>query len=108
MQALDCPNLGRTSGEWYPAVPPLCQCRSGLSPADYFGRTMVASLPEKIRVGVINVAIGGCDIRLFDKAIYSGFDSTYTQRWFTDKIKAYEGNPYAYLIDLAKKAQQPM
>jgi hypothetical protein len=106
MQALDCSNLDRTKGTWYTAVPPLCQCKSGLSPADYFGRTMVEKLPDSIRIGVINVAVGGCDIRLFDKDMYQDYDSTYTEDWFTDKIKAYEGNPYKHFIDLAKLAQQ--
>ncbi len=61
LQALDCSNLGRSMATWYTAVPPLCLCSSGLSPADYFGRNMVANLPDSIKVGVINVAIGGCD-----------------------------------------------
>ena len=106
MQAINCSNLGRSKGSWYTAVPPLCQCWSGLSPADYFGRTMIENLPESIKVGVINVAVGGCDIRLFDKDIYQDYDSTYTASWFLDKIEAYEGNPYEYLIGLAKLAQQ--
>jgi hypothetical protein len=104
-QALDCPNLNRTKRTWYTAVPPTCQCYSKLSPADYFGRTMVANLPDSITVGIINVAIGGCDIRLFDKDIYQNYDSTYTESWFTSKVIGYEWNPYKYLIDLAKLAQ---
>jgi hypothetical protein len=105
-QALDCSNLGRTKGKWYTAVPPTCQCNSRLSPADYFGRTMVANLPDSITIGIINVAVGGCDIRLFDKDIYRDYDSTYKESWFTSKIAGYEGNPYKYLIDLAKLAQK--
>lgn len=106
LQALTCSNLGRTKGQWYTAVPPLCQCSSGLTPADYFGRTMTENLPDSIRVGVINVAVGGCDIRLFDKDMYEDYDSTYAEAWFQDKVKAYQGNPYQYLIDLAQQAQQ--
>ena len=105
-QALDCSNLGRSKASWYTAVPPLCQCWSGLSPADYFGRTLVANLPDSIRVGVINVAIGGCDIRLFDKDIYQDYDSTYTEKWYVDKLNYYKWNPYQYLIDLAQLAKQ--
>ena len=105
MQALDCSNLGRTKGSWYPAVPPLCQCWSRLCPADYFGRTMVLNLPDSIRVGVINVSVGGCDIRLFDKDIYQDYDSTYMESWFLDKLEGYEWNPYQYLIDLAQLAE---
>ncbi|MGE5806913.1 MAG: sialate O-acetylesterase, partial [Ignavibacteria bacterium] len=106
LQALECSNLGRSKAAWYTAVPPLCQCWSGLSPADYFGRTMVENLPDSIKVGVINVAVGGCDIRLFDKDIYQDYDSTYSESWFTNKVKDYEWNPYQYLIDLAQLAQQ--
>jgi len=103
MQALDCP--GKVKNTWRTATPPLCNCYSGLGPADYFGRTMVANLPDSITIGVINVAIGGCDIRIFDKDIYKDYDSTYTESWFTDKVKAYGGNPYKYLMELAKLAQ---
>lgn len=106
MQSTDCPNLQRSMGNWYPAVPPLSQCYSGLSPADYFGRTMVEKLPDSIKVGVINVAVGGCDIRLFDKDLYLDYDDTYPDAWFTDKVKGYGGNPYKRLIELAKSAQK--
>ncbi|MEJ2354692.1 MAG: sialate O-acetylesterase [candidate division WOR-3 bacterium] len=75
------------------------------SPADYFGRTMILNLPDSIRVGVINVSVGGCDIRLFDKDIYQDYDSTYTESWFLSKVEDYEWNPYQYLIDLALSAQ---
>ena len=105
-QSLDCPNLGREKGKWYPAIPPTCQCDTKLSPADYFGRTMVAILPDSITVGVINVAIGGCDIRLFDKGVYQDYDSTYKESWFTTKVANYGWNPYKHLIDLAKLAQK--
>ena len=105
-QALDCPNLGRTKGKWYTAVPPTCQCYSKLSPADYFGRTMVANLPDSITIGIINVAVGGCDIRLFDKDIYQNYDSTYKENWFTSKVAGYKWDPYKYLLDLAKLAQK--
>jgi hypothetical protein len=105
-QSLDCPNLSRTKGKWYTAVPPTCQCYSKLSPADYFGRTMVANLPDSITIGIINVAVGGCDIRLFNKDIYQDYDSTYKASWFTSKVADYGWNPYKHLIGLAKLAQK--
>ncbi len=105
LQSLDCSNLGQTKGTWRTATPPLCQCYSGLSPADYFGKTMITSLPDNIKVGVINVAIGGCDIRLFDKDLYLNYDDTYNEAWFLDKVAAYGGNPYEHLINLAQQAQ---
>ena len=67
---------------------------------------MVANLPDSIIIGIINVAVGGCDIRLFDKDIYQNYDSTYKESWFTSKVANYGGNPYKYLIDLAKLAQK--
>jgi len=106
METLDCSNLSRTKGTWYTAVPPTCRCYTKLSPADYFGRTMVANLPDSITVGIINVSVGGCNIGLFDKINYAAYDSTYTDTWFQDIIKSYNGNPYQYLIDIAKLAQK--
>ncbi|MFD1292859.1 sialate O-acetylesterase [Lutibacter holmesii] len=106
VQTIDCPNLGRKKGNFYPAIPPLAQCYTGLSPADYFGRTMIQKLPDSITVVVINVAVGGCDIRLFDKDLYTNYTKTYNESWFLDKIKNYSGNPYLHLIELTKIAQQ--
>ncbi|HSC37541.1 MAG TPA: sialate O-acetylesterase, partial [Chitinophagaceae bacterium] len=73
LEAVDCPNLNRTKGNWYPAVPPLSRCRTGLTPADYFGRTLVDNLPKDVRIGVINVSVGGCKIELFDKDNYQAY-----------------------------------
>lgn len=105
METLDCPNLGRVKGGWYPAIPPLCRCRTGLSPADYFGRTMVEHLPKNIRVGVINVSIGGCKIQLFDKDNYKEYVST-APGWMIPMINSYDGNPYARLVEMAKLARK--
>lgn len=105
MQAVDCSNIGREKGKWYTAVPPLCRCRSGLSPADYFGRTMVANLPGKVKVGVINVSIGGCKIELFDKENYEAYIAS-APGWLTNMVKEYDGNPYGRLVEMAKIAQK--
>ncbi|MEL6535921.1 MAG: sialate O-acetylesterase [Bacteroidota bacterium] len=106
LQAVDCTNRERTQGQWYEAIPPLCQCHSGLSPVHPFGRTLLAALPDSIRIGVVHVAVGGCDIRLFDKDLYTDYDSTYAEAWFTDKVAAYGGNPYAHMTQLAQQAQE--
>jgi len=106
MQTLDCENLERMKANWYPATPPLSQCYAGLSPADYFGKTMVENLPDSIKIGIINVAVGGCDMRLFDKDIYEDYKSSYVKDWFLEKVKNYGGNPYQHLVDYAKLAQK--
>jgi len=105
MGAVDCSNKGRTKGNWYTAIPPLCRCKTGLTPVDYFGRTMVANLPKNVKVGVINVAVGGCKIELFDKDNYQSYVAT-APGWMTNMIKEYDGNPYGRLVDLAKLAQK--
>jgi hypothetical protein len=105
LEAVNCPNLGRAKGNWYPAVPPLCRCRTGLTPADYFGRAMVANLPKDIRVGVINVSVAGCKIELFDKDNYLSYVST-APSWMINIINEYGGDPYARLVEMVKLAQK--
>lgn len=105
LEAVDCPELNRIKGNWYRAVPPLSRCKTGLTPADYFGRTMVANLPKDIKIGIINVAVGGCKIELFDKDNYQSYVSTAPQ-WMIGMINQYDGNPYARLVELAKIAQK--
>ena len=105
MPAVDFPDQGRKMGEWCEAVPPLCRPNTGLTPADWFGRTLVASLPDNIKIGVIHVAIGGIDIRGF----LPDSIPSYVKRapnWMTGMLAAYDNNPYERLVMLAKKAQK--
>ncbi len=105
LAAVDFPAQGREKGNWYPAVPPLCRPSAGLGPADHFGRTLVASLPPKVRVGVVNVAVAGSKIELFDKNNYRSYAST-APPWMVSIINAYGGNPYAHLVEMGKLAQK--
>jgi hypothetical protein len=105
LATVNFPSQGRTKGNWYTAVPPLCRPGTGLCPADFFGRTLVSNLPPNIKVGVINVAIGGCKIELFDKENYSNYVAT-AAPWMINTIKAYDGNPYAHLVEMGKLAQK--
>jgi hypothetical protein len=105
MEVVDCPNLNRVKGQWYTAVPPLCRCQTGLTPADYFGRTLIENLPKDVKIGIINVAVGGCKIVLFDKENYKAYADT-APVWMKPMIKEYDGNPYGQLIKMAKLAQK--
>ncbi|MFC1551180.1 sialate O-acetylesterase [Candidatus Latescibacterota bacterium] len=105
LASTDVPKLGRIKGNWYDAVPPLCRSNSGLCPADFFGRTLVAGLPENIRVGVVNVSVAGCKIELFEKDNYTEYAST-APSWMANIIEGYGGNPYQYLVDTGKLAQE--
>lgn len=105
LSTVDCEKSGRTKGNWYTAVPPLCRCNTGLTPVDYFGRTLVANLPKNIKVGVINVAVGGCKIELFDKANCDSYVAT-APTWMIGMLKHYDNNPYARLVEMARIAQK--
>jgi len=105
MAAIDAAKQERKRGNWYPAVPPLCRGTGGLSPADYFGRTMVANLPKNVRVGVINVAVPGCKIELFEKDTFKEYVKT-APAWMNNFIKGYDGDPYQHLVSMARLAQK--
>ncbi len=105
MEAVNCSGLRRTMGKWYTATPPLCRCYTGLSPADYFGRTLVDSLPSNIKIGVINVSVAGCKIELFDKDNYQTYAAS-VEQWMKNIITEYGGNPYGRLVEIAKLAQK--
>ncbi|MDT3401988.1 sialate O-acetylesterase [Mucilaginibacter terrae] len=105
LQAVDCTEKGRSKGNWYTAQPPLCRCNTGLTPADYFGRTLLANLPEDVTVGVINVSVAGSKIEVFDKINYQSYVAGGPQ-WLKNMVVEYSGNPYGQLVDLAKMAQK--
>jgi len=97
----------RTQGNWYTAVPPLIRDNLGLSPADYFGRTLVAGIPDQnIKIGVIAVAVAGSAIEGLEKG--SGANSYFNsqQQYMKDIAAKYGNNPYDRLVTLAKKAQE--
>lgn len=106
MAAVDDASRGRKMGEWYTALPPLCRENTGLTPVDYFGRTMVERLPKEVRVGVITVAVGGCHIETFMRDSVDNYVKTRAPQWMKGMLKAYSNNPYNRLVELARKAQQ--
>lgn len=106
MAAVDDVRLGRKQGQWYTALPPLCRENTGLTPIDYFGRTMVEHLPSNVRVGVINVAVGGCHIETFMRDSVDNYVKTRAPQWMKGMLKAYGDNPYKRLVELARKAQK--
>jgi hypothetical protein len=105
LAAVDFPSMDRKMGNWYPAAAPLCRSNTGVCPADYFGRTLVADLPKNFRVGVVNVAVAGCKIELFEKDNFKTYAAT-AQPWMINIIQQYDGTPYQYLVDTARLAQK--
>jgi hypothetical protein len=115
---------GRTMGEWYDAKPPLVHNNSGLSPADFCGRTIAQAVADKgITVGVIVVAVNGCAINLFtkDKEAFKTYIRAQPD-WMRNQAVAYVDSsvggtvpvtnfdtvdyPYKRIVDLAQRAQQ--
>ena len=99
-------NPKRTLGNWYKAICPIVNPQGKLGPSDYFGRTMVAHLPDN-KIGVIAVAMGGSPIEMFDKDKYQQKLQDNPNEWWAQLAKwYYGGNPYGRIIEMAKKAQE--
>jgi hypothetical protein len=97
----------RKQGEWYTAVPPLIRNNLGLSPADYFGRTLVDGIPDtNIKIGIIAVAVAGCAIEGLEKGNGANTYYSTTQDFMKQIAKNYDNNPYNRLVTLAKEAQK--
>ena len=97
---------GRVVGEWTRAVPPLCRPNTGLTPVDYFGRTLTEALPDSIRIGVVHVAIGGIHIEGFMQDSIVSYIEHRAPGWMKNILQAYDNDPYARLVALARRAQQ--
>ncbi len=108
MADFDDPAKNRKFGQWYDAVPPLTKGSRGITMMDYFGRTMVANLPAKNRVGVIKLAVSGTRIELWDEDAFRGYLSgpLLNGDWKIAAANKYDNDPYAYLIKMAKLAQK--
>lgn len=109
MGAVACTELSRVKDQWSPGVAPLFRCNTGLSPADYFARTLVDSLPTSIKIGIVPVAVAGTAIRGFlpngiGKSYYAGLSGG--DVYMRDIANLYGGDPYARLVAMAKEAQK--
>ena len=62
-------------------------------------------MPESITVGIINVAVPGCSIDLFNQDLCKNYLSTAAD-WLQNFAKLYNNDPYQTLIDAAKIAQK--
>lgn len=105
LPTVDFSSPARTKGVWCDAVPPLVRQSTGLTPMDYFGRTMVANLPENVRVGVVPVAIGGASIAHLDKD-FDPASIADEADWYKSFMAAYDNAPYKRLVECARIAQK--
>lgn len=99
----------REVGEWRVALPG--NCRPGyeypnyVSLTDHFGKTLLEYIPATDSIAVLQVAVDGCPMRLFDPDQYQGFVDSCQMDWMNGQLDAYDRKPYERLITLAKKAQ---
>ncbi|MEP7267821.1 MAG: sialate O-acetylesterase, partial [Saprospiraceae bacterium] len=86
----------------------LCRCKTGISPADYFGRTMLSTMSKDQKLGMVHVAVAGSKIEIFDKVLYKNYldTSAAVKPWMIKMADSYGGNPYQRLIDMARLAQK--
>jgi len=98
-------NPKRTKGNWYPAKCPIVRDWTKIGMADYFGRTMVAALPSDVKIGVVDVAIGGVAIEGFMSEEVENYLKT-QEDWMKNSFAAYNNDPYKRLVEMAKIAQQ--
>lgn len=109
MSVVNCPSMNppRTMGKWYTANPPLVKCTAGPGIVDWFGRNLVDSLPQNIKVGVILVTVIGAKIELFDKVGYQAYlNDPSTEDWLRNAAREYGTSPYGRIIEMAKLAQK--
>ena len=96
-------------GEFYPAAPPMGHSASKVGIADIFGRTMVANLPDSIKVAVANIAIGGQSIDLFDKDRNKAYVQNAKNKgdtWWIQYLDEYGGDVYKRIVEMGKVAKQ--
>lgn len=100
-----CNGSDRKLGEWKTAIPPICRNNAGLSPANYFGRTLLEHLPSDKKVGLIVVAVNGAAINAFDKDQAQNYYDSIPEKWMKRELDAFGKNPYARILSLAQQAQ---
>lgn len=99
----------RQVGEWRVAIPG--NCRPGyeypnyVSLTDHFGQTLLEYLPATDTIGVLQVGVDGCPMRLFDPDQYQGFVDSCQMDWMNGQLDSYDRKPYERLVTLAKQAQ---
>ncbi len=101
----DNTDRGWEKNNWYTAVPPLSARGRGICMVDGFGKSLVAGLPENVRVGVVKVSVPGCKIELFDKDTFQSYIQN-ERDWMKSIVNRYNDNPYEYLVSMGKEAQK--
>lgn len=90
----------RTKDTWYTAFPPLHICSEGVSPGDWFAKTMLDSIRSDIKIGLIPCALSGQALKVFTK----GGSNFNIPTWAHPTLG--NSSPYAWMVQRCKIAQQ--
>ncbi len=96
-------------GTWTTAKPPIVRPDTQIGVTDYFGRYLVKGLDERYKIGVVVVAVDGCQIEAFSKnsTVASNYiTNSSTGSWVKEAAAHYNNYPYGKLVEMAKKAQE--
>lgn len=100
-------------GTWATAKPPIVRPDTQLGVTDYFGRTLVKGLDERYKIGVVVVAVDGCQIHAFSKSkstcenyLEDAYFASPRQTWVINAAAEYGNYPYGKLVEMAKIAQK--
>jgi hypothetical protein len=98
----DCPKFtqSRKTDTWYTAYPPLHICAEGISPGDWFAKTMLDSIREDIKIGLIPCALSGQGLGVFEK----GGKNFNIPNWAHPTLA--NSSPYDWMLARCKLAQQ--
>jgi hypothetical protein len=90
----------RTADTWYTAYPALHICNEGVSPGDWFAKTLLDSIRDDIKIGLIPCALSGMGLQVFVKG-GSNFD---IPTWAHPTLV--NSSPYTWMLNRCKLAQQ--
>lgn len=91
---------GRTADKWYTASPALHICNEGVSPGDWFAKTLLDSIRTDIKIGLIPCALSGQGLQVFVK----GGSNFNIPNWAHPTLA--NSSPYTWMLNRCKKAQE--
>lgn len=90
----------RIHDTWYTAFPALHICNEGISPGDWFAKTLLDSIRSDIKIGLIPCALSGMSLNVF----FKGGSNFNIPTWAHPTLL--NSSPYAWMLARCKLAQQ--
>jgi hypothetical protein len=90
----------RVTDNWYTAYPALHICGEGVSPGDWFAKTMLDSIRDDIKIGLIPCALSGQGLNVFVK----GGSNFNIPNWAHPTLG--NNSPYAWMLAKCMLAQK--